>query len=117
MTLYYYVRNKSDIVALMQDAILADVLVPDECLHGSWRDAITAITRRTRDVLMAHPWSLTSLNDAQFGPNAMRHFEQSLAAVAGTGLPSRPGSSSSPPSTTTCPATPCTPSSPWPAPG
>ena len=87
MTLYYYVRNKSDIVALMQDAILADVLVPDECLRGTWREAITAITRRTRDVLMAHPWSLASLNDAQFGPNALRHFEQSLAAVAGTGLP------------------------------
>jgi len=86
MTLYYYVRNKSDIVALMQDAILADVLVPDACLRGAWRDALTAIARRTRDVLMAHPWSLTSLNDAQFGPNAMRHFEQSLAALAGTGL-------------------------------
>ena len=86
MTLYYYVRNKSDIVALMQDAILADILVPDECLRGGWRDATTAIARRTRDVLMAHPWSLASLNEAQFGPNAMRHFEQSLAAVAGTGL-------------------------------
>jgi Tetracyclin repressor-like, C-terminal domain len=36
---------------------------------------------------MAHPWSLTSLIDPQFGPNAMRHFEQSLAAVSGTGLP------------------------------
>ena len=91
MTLYYYVRNKSDIVALMQDAILADVLVREECLLGGWRDALTAIARQTRDVLMAHPWSLTSLNDAQFGPNGMRHFEQSLAAVAGTGrgVPSR----------------------------
>ena len=87
MTLYYYVRNKTDIVALMQDAILADVLVPDGELRGGWRDAITAIAQRTRDVLLAHPWSLASLNDAQFGPNAMRHFEQSLAAVAGTGLP------------------------------
>jgi AcrR family transcriptional regulator len=28
MTLYYYVRNKADIVALMQDAIFEDVLVP-----------------------------------------------------------------------------------------
>ncbi len=36
---------------------------------------------------MTVPWSLTSLNDAQFGPNAMRHFEQSLAALVGTGLP------------------------------
>jgi AcrR family transcriptional regulator len=87
MTLYYYVRNKTDIVALMQDAILADVLVPDGELRGGWRDAITAIAQRTRDVLLAHPWSLASLNDAQFGPNALRHFEQSLAAVAGTGLP------------------------------
>jgi len=87
MTLYYYVRNKTDIVALMQDAILAGVLVPDGELRGGWRDAITAIARRTRDVLLAHPWSLASLNDAQFGPNALRHFEQSLAAVAGTGLP------------------------------
>ena len=86
MTLYYYVRNKTDIVALMQDAILADILVPDSDLRGGWRDATAAIARRTRQVLMAHPWSLASLNDAQFGPNAMRHFEQSLAALAGTGL-------------------------------
>jgi AcrR family transcriptional regulator len=86
MTLYYYVRTKSDIVALMQDAILADLLIPDADLPASWRDAIAAIARRTREVLMAHPWSMTSLNDAQFGPNAMRHFEQSLAAVASTGL-------------------------------
>jgi AcrR family transcriptional regulator len=87
MTLYYYVRTKADIVALMQDAILADVLIPGHEFPAGWRDATTAIARRTRQVLMAHPWSLASLNEAQFGPNAMRHFEQSLAATAGTGLP------------------------------
>jgi AcrR family transcriptional regulator len=87
MTLYYYVRNKTDIVTLMQDAILADMLIPGRELPAAWRDAITAVARRSRQVLMAHPWSMTSLNDAQFGPNAMRHIEQSLAALAGTGLP------------------------------
>jgi AcrR family transcriptional regulator len=86
MTLYYYVRNKTDVVALMHDAILADELVSDDDLRGGWRTAIAAIARRSRQVLMAHPWSLASLTEAQFGPNAMRHFEQSLAAVAGTGL-------------------------------
>jgi AcrR family transcriptional regulator len=86
MTLYYYVRNKTDVVALMHDAILGDELVPDEDLRGGWRTAMAAIARRSRQVLMAHPWSLASLTEAQFGPNAMRHFEQSLAAVAGTGL-------------------------------
>jgi AcrR family transcriptional regulator len=82
MTLYYYVRTKADIVALMQDAILADLLIPAAELPASWRDALVAISRRTREVLLVHPWSLVSLNDAQFGPNATRHYEQSLVAVS-----------------------------------
>jgi AcrR family transcriptional regulator len=89
MTLYYYVRTKADIVALMQDAILADILIPDAVFPPDWRAAMTALARRTRQVLMAHPWSLSSLDEAQFGPNAMRHFEQSLAATSGAGLPVR----------------------------
>ena len=32
-------------------------------------------------VLLAHPWSVASFIGAQFGPNAMRHVEQSLAAL------------------------------------
>ncbi len=79
MTLYYYVRSKADIVALMHDAILAEILLPE--LPPDWRDAVSAIARRTRDVLLAHPWSVASLNDARFGPNAMLHMEQSLAAL------------------------------------
>src|SRR5271154_1041913 len=87
MRMYYYVRNKADIIALMQDAILADILVPGAGLSGGWRDAVSAIARRTRRVLIDHPWSLMSFNEAQFGPNAMRHIEQSLAAAAKSGLP------------------------------
>lgn len=79
MTLYYYVHTKADLVALMHDAILAEILLPQ--LPADWREAVSAIARRTRDVLLAHPWSIASLNDAQFGPNAMRHVEQSLAAL------------------------------------
>ncbi|WP_216897825.1 TetR/AcrR family transcriptional regulator [Nocardia alni] len=86
MTLYYYVRNKSDVVALMQDTILADQLVSDAELRTGWRAATAAIARRTRAVLMAHPWSPAALTAAAFGPNAMRHMEQNLAALAGTRL-------------------------------
>jgi AcrR family transcriptional regulator len=86
MTLYYYVRTKADVVALMQDAVLADILIPDDELPSDWQAAMTAVARRSRQVLMAHPWSLSSLDEAQFGPNAMRHFEQSLAATTGAGL-------------------------------
>ncbi|MET8759531.1 TetR/AcrR family transcriptional regulator C-terminal domain-containing protein [Lentzea sp. NPDC004782] len=47
---------------------------------SSWSCSLVRITSE-HDVLLAHPWSITSLDDAQFGPNAMRHIEQSLAAL------------------------------------
>lgn len=86
MTLYYYVRNKEELVALMDDAHMAEALVPEGELPEDWRQALTVIARRTRAALMRHRWALQALQAAQFGPNAMRHFEQSLAALAQTPL-------------------------------
>ncbi len=86
MTLYYYVRTKDELVALMDDALMAEVLVPDDELPSHWYDALTAVALRTWDILTRHPWALHSLQNAPAGPNAMRHFEQSLAALAGTDL-------------------------------
>ncbi|MEV4316201.1 TetR/AcrR family transcriptional regulator [Actinocrispum sp. NPDC049592] len=85
MTLYNYVRTKDELVALMHDELMAQVLVPGE-LPDSWRGALTLIAHRTHDVMARHPWALNSLQEAQFGPNAMRHFEQTLAALARTGI-------------------------------
>lgn len=89
MTLYYYVRTKDELVALMDDAIMTEVLIPEDEFPAHWYDALTAVAERTWDVLMRHPWSLQSLQNAPTGPNAMRHFEQSLAALAGTDLTAR----------------------------
>ncbi|RSM87904.1 TetR/AcrR family transcriptional regulator [Kibdelosporangium aridum] len=86
MTLYYYVRTKDELIALMDDAIMGEVLIPADEFPAHWYDALTAVAQRTWDVLMRHPWALQSLQNAPAGPNAMRHFEQSLAALAGTGL-------------------------------
>jgi AcrR family transcriptional regulator len=89
MTLYYYVRTKDELVALMDDAIMAEVLIPPGELPADWHAALTAVASRTWEVLMRHPWALHCLQNAPAGPNAMRHFEQSLAALAGTGLDDR----------------------------
>ncbi|SMD24928.1 TetR/AcrR family transcriptional regulator [Kibdelosporangium aridum] len=86
MTLYYYVRTKDELVALMDDAIMGEVLIPADEFPAHWYDALAAVAERTWDVLMRHPWALQSLQNAPAGPNAMRHFEQSLAALADTGL-------------------------------
>ncbi|GII89540.1 TetR family transcriptional regulator [Sphaerisporangium siamense] len=86
MTLYHYVRTKDELIALMDDALMGKVLIPDDELPAHWYDALTAIATRTWTVLMRHSWALHSLQQAAVGPNAMRHFEQSLAALAGTDL-------------------------------
>ena len=86
MSLYHYVATKDDLVALMDDALMAEALIPEGEMPPGWREALSEVARRTRAALVRHPWALVALQESQFGPNAMRHFEQSLAAVAGTGL-------------------------------
>ncbi len=89
MSLYRYISAKADLVALMDDAIMGESLIPDGQLPAHWRDALAMIARATRAVLLRHPWAVQALQgrgagaqDGSFGPNGIRHFEQSLAAVA-----------------------------------
>jgi len=81
MSLYYYVHTKADLVGLMDDALMGEALVPQGELPREWREAISAIARRTRDMFARHPWALLAMQGAPPGPNAMRHFEQSLKAL------------------------------------
>jgi AcrR family transcriptional regulator len=86
MSLYHYVRTKAELVSLMDDALMGEALVSADELKGGWRSSLAAVARTTRVALVRHPWALSSLWDAQIGPNALHHFEQSLAALAGTPL-------------------------------
>jgi len=87
MSLYYYVKTKGDLIAAMDDAIMAEVVALS--LPANWRAALVAIATRTRDALMRHPWALHSMLAVAPGVNAMRHFEQCLQALAQTALTSK----------------------------
>jgi AcrR family transcriptional regulator len=87
MTLYHYVRNKDELVTLMHDAVMGEVLVPAGELPADWRAALTMIAGRSHAAFARHPWTLERIDDITFGPNGMRHFEQSLEAVSGADLP------------------------------
>jgi AcrR family transcriptional regulator len=91
MSLYHYVASKAELMALMLDAIMAEQLAPaGELPTGDWRAALTVLAHRNRAMLRRHPWTLGGLRTAgggAGGPHALRHLEQSLAAVAPTGLP------------------------------
>lgn len=83
MTLYHYVRNKDELMALVVDEIMSEVaLPPGQELPADWRAAVTTIARRTRDCLRRHPWVLDLRDDPGIGPNSVHHFDQSLAAAS-----------------------------------
>jgi AcrR family transcriptional regulator len=86
MSLYYYVKTKDDLVAAMDDALMAETLLPR--LPKDWRRAMIAIAERTRSMFLRHPWMLASMNSAPPGVNAMRHMEQCLEALGETSMTS-----------------------------
>jgi AcrR family transcriptional regulator len=86
MSLYHYVRGKDELIDLMSDAILGGQLVDDAELRKGWRPALRAIAIATRRNFERHPWILGALQPrprAVPGPNSLRHFDQSVGAVAG----------------------------------
>lgn len=86
MTLYHYIDGRDDLLALMDDAIMSEVLVPDGEMPSEWREALTLIAHRSREAFARHPWALEGLRGTPFGPNGIRHFDQSLQAVASLDL-------------------------------
>lgn len=83
MTLYHYIRTKDELLTLVTDAVMGEVVLPDgEPVPADWREALTVIATRTRDALRRHPWTLDITDDPPIGPNSVRHFDQSLQALA-----------------------------------
>jgi AcrR family transcriptional regulator len=87
MTLYYYVRTKEDLLALVEDALMGETSDACEPLPEAWRPALRKLATATRATYLHHPWALRSFTGVRVGPNALRHIEQSLQAVARLNLP------------------------------
>ena len=88
MTLYHYVRTKDELMTLVNDAVMAEVVVPDdEPLPDHWRAAVKVIAQRARQSLERHPWVFDIVDDPPIGPNAVRHFDQTMQAVSSLGVP------------------------------
>jgi AcrR family transcriptional regulator len=89
MSLYHYIRSKDELLDLMGDRIMGGQLVDDADLEGGWRAGLTAIAQATRRNFERHRWMGGAMSPRPStipGPNALRHVDQSLAAVADLGL-------------------------------
>jgi AcrR family transcriptional regulator len=84
MSLYDHLENKDQLLAMMGDAVVAEVLIPTS-LPEDWREALTLIARRVYATLVNHPW-LVLVGRQQyrrFGPNATKQAEQLAEAMRG----------------------------------
>jgi AcrR family transcriptional regulator len=87
MSIYTHVASKDDLVDLMLDTVIADVLLP-EPLPEDWREAMRQLAQKSLTTFVAHSWTLEAVGQRpRFGPNTLRHVEQSIAAASRTGLP------------------------------
>jgi len=84
MSLYYYVKTKGDLIAMMDDALMGENLLPS--LPKGWKRAIVEIAKQTHALFIRHPWALSAMLSAPPGLNAMRHMEQCLEALAETSM-------------------------------
>src|SRR3954452_14008860 len=82
MTLYHYVRTKDELLALISDAVMGELILDEDELRGGWRRAMSNLARRSRDTFARHPWIFDVRDDPAIGPNSVRHFDQSIQALA-----------------------------------
>jgi AcrR family transcriptional regulator len=86
MSIYTHIASKDDLVDLMLDDVIAGVLLP-EPLPEDWREAMRQLAHKSLRTFLAHSWTLEAFGQRpRFGPNTLRHVEQSIAAASRTGL-------------------------------
>lgn len=90
MSLYAHVPGKDDLIALMVDAVYAELYDNDveaATSQGDWRDAMRYVAGRNWDLYVCHPW-LLDLRPSRptLGPNLSRKYETELRPLDGIGL-------------------------------
>ena len=88
MSLYSHIERKGDLIDLMVDEVMGGSVLPESPPSGDWRNDLRRISQRTRENIRSHPWMIAVAFRRPFiGPNALRHIDQSLAAVSSLPLP------------------------------
>jgi AcrR family transcriptional regulator len=84
MSLYNHLANKNELLALMVDAVAADIDDPSADLAPL--EAVRALAMRTRAALVAHPWAAELWQRHLPGPARTAHMENLLRILHESGL-------------------------------
>ena len=77
MTLYTYVPGKAELVALMQDAVYAEVVAPVQ--GADWRARLWRVAWNNWELYHRHPWLLEAVTGRPLlGPNETAKYDAEL---------------------------------------
>lgn len=86
MSLYYYVRNKNDLLGAILERVLGDLELP--LPETSWRDALRSISLSGHAVLDRHRWAAHVLMTPGVSSETRSRWTESvLGSLAAAGLP------------------------------
>lgn len=82
MSLYHYVRTKDDLLALMDDAIMGEIVIPEGEMPDGWRERVALIAKMSLAAWMKRPWLIDEKEgDFRISENALRHMDQTVGAL------------------------------------
>jgi AcrR family transcriptional regulator len=85
MATYHYVHNKTELIDLVLEAVMAAVAIPDPST-GTWSERLWKINRNTRKALAAHPGLAEALLERPPTPASRRHIDATLACLREAGF-------------------------------
>lgn len=84
MSLYYHVKNKSDLLDGMLDAVYDEFHSPTAI--DEWREAMATRARSTREAYARHPWALGIRARRSPGPATLAHLDAVIACLRASGF-------------------------------
>jgi AcrR family transcriptional regulator len=88
-SLYWHVRDKEELLALLLDRIVGEASVPDPD-PKNWREQVKDLARENRRLLQSHrDAAQISLGRIPIGPHSVPVLERNLAVLRAAGLPPR----------------------------
>ncbi|SHN39067.1 TetR/AcrR family transcriptional regulator [Cryptosporangium aurantiacum] len=85
MSLYYYIRNKDELLDALVDGVFAEIELPQA--GGDWRAEVRRRSLSARTVLARHPWALALVESRTSpGPATLRHHDAMLGVLRAEGF-------------------------------
>jgi len=84
MSLYYHVKNKSELLDGMLDVVYSEFATPKA--GDEWRQALQDRAVSTRAVLTKHPWAISIKARTSPGPATLGHLDSVIGCLTAAGF-------------------------------